>query len=183
MRRLSLKHSWIFFPILWVVSCAPIKEDQCRLGDWRGLGVRDGTRGVFINYVNRYIDECAQYGVRVNINEWREGREQGLRSYCTVENAEDRGRRGARMNNVCGNDRDILSAYQHGQDYFEITEEIEELKDERDDIRRVIAEMRTRELSDNETRLLRRYLRRLDRIEDEINDLRRDLRLFRPYSG
>ncbi len=171
------------FASLVLVTCAPIKEDQCRAGNWSAIGIRDGANGRSENFIGKLAEECAKYNVTVDSAAWNEGRIEGLKSYCTIGNAEAIGRRGKEMSPVCGNNNVLAAANNHGEEYYELTEELDELQDEEDELEDIINKNFQGELTSEQSRLLRRYLRRLDNVEDDIRDLKRDIRRFPSYAS
>ena len=122
---------------------------------------------------------CAEIGVTPDQSAWDRGRIQGLRLYCTPENAYSIGRNGDAVNNVCpASAVGVLTrANAWGQEYYGITGEIADLHDERDEIRALLATL-TGELSDEQKALRRTYRERLLRLDGKLFDLERDRRRF-----
>lgn len=98
--------------MLALSGCSSISEEECRLGDWYQMGLADGQKGKK-NYSAIYSEECAEYGVTVDLKSYQEGRREGLTSYCTYENGTLVGQSNASYENVCPADlaRDFLSGY------------------------------------------------------------------------
>lgn len=166
-----------------LVACAPIKEDQCRAGNWTAIGIRDGANGRSENFIGKLAEECAKYSITVDSQAWRQGRLEGLKSYCTINNAEEIGRRGREMNPVCGQSPVLAAANDHGEKYHALKEELDELENEAGELKEIINNNFQGELTREQTRLLRRYLRRLDDVEDNIRDIKRDIRRFPSFAS
>jgi len=82
-------------------ACAMISESQCRSGDWRALGARDGERGFGPERMSEYAQICAPYGARPAQAEYAAGRQVGLARYCTPENGYQHGALGDAYLGVC----------------------------------------------------------------------------------
>ena len=165
-----------------LLACAPINENQCKAGNWEGIGLRDGANGRSETHVTNYVEECGKFGTAVDLNAWRKGRTEGLKSYCTLTNAENVGRNGRALRPVCANSSTLFAANRHGQVYHELTNKLEDLEDERDELRAVLNRDFRGELTEAQAQLGRRYLRRLRGVEDDISDLKYELRRFPRYS-
>ncbi len=128
----------ILLPFL--AACASLTENQCRVGDWAGIGLNDGLNGRAPDYVSNHFDACSDIGITPNIAAWQAGREQGLLQYCTPQNAYNRGRDGRNFNAVCpASQRGALNhAFEWGAEYFEIEQEIQTLEDEISEIEHLI---------------------------------------------
>lgn len=126
----------LIFAGLTLASCATLSEDACRGGDWFSIGVADGERGRTPAYLAEHAEACAKFGIAPVRSTWEQGRQQGLKSYCTVETHYQEGRRGRRLSLVCpAQDQERLAiAHAAGRSYWKIEQEIEELEDELDEI-------------------------------------------------
>lgn len=164
-----------------IMACAPINEDQCRAGNWSALGVRDGQNGASTSQFAKYQEECAQFGVAPNQTEWLQGREEGLKTYCTPHSAYETGKRGRKLNNVCPNMDALLVPNKTGLRYDDIDDRIDELDDRADEIEKRIRRDFSGELTIEQLRIRRDYLRLLNEIEDSIDDLKREQRRLRVY--
>lgn len=92
---------WVFPLMLLALSagCASLGEKECRSVDWRKQGRADGANG----YASTRLGEaCGRYGIPPDADAYRAGREEGLREYCTTENALQQGMKGAPYRQVCG---------------------------------------------------------------------------------
>jgi len=115
-----------FLTLLVLQACATLDEDACRGGDWFGIGLRDGADGRAPDFVQKHAKACADYGIAPDVPLWAEGRTEGLRTYCTIDNAYDEGRSGTRLKDVC-QAYDIVAlqrANTRGLNWFDITRDI-----------------------------------------------------------
>lgn len=109
--------------ILWLltmllVGCASLTPEQCLHADWRQIGFADGTGGLSAGRINDHAKACAEVGVRPNLDEYINGRVQGLRNYCQPENGFAVGRSGNVPNAAdCPEHMKFafLEQYRHGQ--------------------------------------------------------------------
>lgn len=76
-------------------ACATISKQECQVADWYALGVKDGKVGADVGKISSYYKDCAKVGVTPNEELWKQGRKEGLKSYCTVPRAYNRGLSGS----------------------------------------------------------------------------------------
>ena len=84
-----------------LASCASISEEECLKGDWFGIGLHDGERGYLLERLERHQKACQRVDVLVDQDAYFKGRFEGLKSYCTPQNAYVLASNGRRYNDVC----------------------------------------------------------------------------------
>ncbi|MEL7462258.1 MAG: DUF2799 domain-containing protein [Pseudomonadota bacterium] len=111
-------------------SCTTLSEDACRSGDWFSIGVADGERGRTAGHLAEHGEACGGFDITPDRAAWEAGRQQGLRTYCTVEVAYSEGRRSRTLSPVCpAAEVDRLQlANETGRSYRRIELEIERLE-------------------------------------------------------
>lgn len=108
-------------------GCATLTPEQCRHADWRQIGFADGAGGHNAGRINDHAKACAEVGVRPNLDDYVDGREQGLRNYCQAENGFAIGRRGASANVAdCPENMkfSFMEQYRHGQQVHLMEEDL-----------------------------------------------------------
>ncbi|MDP8098624.1 DUF2799 domain-containing protein [Pasteurella atlantica] len=99
---------WLGVMITLTACTSPsLTKEQCLTGNWEAIGYNDGVAGYYPNRINVHQKACAETGVIPNFTLWEKGRENGLKHYCTVENAVRLGNSGYAFNNVCLNEQAI----------------------------------------------------------------------------
>lgn len=113
-----------------VATCAPISEDACRSGNWQAIGIGDGIKGEPANRVGDYAETCAEFGVAPDLAAYQAGRTEGLKTYCTPDNAYAQGRKGNRLRPVCTPDVATLisPANRHGLRYHAIDQDMDKIR-------------------------------------------------------
>ncbi len=174
---------------LTLASCATMSHDECKVADWRDVGLRDGLAGKPLALLSTRTSDCAEAGVRVDGGAYRQGREKGLYSFCRLENAVPLGLKGGSYEGVCPPqiDSEFRRRVQAGHNVYTLRGEASRL-----DSRIESQERRLRTLDRDEERKLRdankeddrrRIRREIDderkRIRDELRDLDRNLRRTR----
>jgi Protein of unknown function (DUF2799) len=158
-----------------LAACASLSEEECRAGDWFGIGFSDGAAGRTVEHIARHREACAEVGVTPELDAWLAGRAEGLRRYCTPENAYRVGRSGRAFSPVCpaGADPELRRAYLAGREQYEIGREIARLERDLDFIDASLAGL-DGDLDRDERRQRRRLLDerswigfRLQRLEFE----------------
>ncbi len=98
-------------------GCATMSEDQCRVGDWGGQGLRDGSAGLPMSRLEDHAKACAKHGVAPDVTPYRSAREDGLRGYCRLERGFAEGRAGRNYHGVCRpeEEAEFVPAWRDGQ--------------------------------------------------------------------
>lgn len=158
---------------MFLAACEPISEDACREGDWRGIGIADGAAGRAPDRINAYAETCAKIGIAPDARAWRAGRTDGLKRYCTPQNAYKIGRNGNRLAPYCpAGEREALSrANVTGLQYHELSTQIGQLSAQVNDLNSQIRNI-SDFASDEELRDRRQLRRERARIEDRLRALR-----------
>ena len=97
-------------------ACASLSEDECRIGDWRGIGFSDGAAGTGLDILEKHREACAEYGVAPNLDAYMAGRNQGLSEFCQPSSGYRQGMSGRDYEGVCSNfdEPAFIEAYHAG---------------------------------------------------------------------
>lgn len=98
-----MKRPWIAASaaLLLTGSCATLSEDQCRTGDWGGIGYNDGSAGYTADRLGSHAKACAEYGIAPDQAAYMTGRARGLTVYCQPGKGFYVGRTGGSYAGVC----------------------------------------------------------------------------------
>lgn len=138
-------------------SCATLDESECRTADWFQLGVRDGTEGYPRTRLDEHRKACSEFDMAADDAQWREGYENGLLDYCTVDNGYQVGRGGGYYSRVCPAqvEHEFVAAYDLGKETYDVEREMAEL-DRR--VRALQERLVSDKISDSTRREVRRHL-------------------------
>lgn len=146
-----------FYRLLGVVAalglsgCATMSADECLLSDWRTIGYEDGANGFSSNRLGERRKACAKHGVAPDFDEYRAGREAGLREFCQPSRGFNLGASGGRYNGVCSADQEpmFLDAYRNGQHLYTLRSNVDAsnyaINSRRAELERVEQELRNAE--------------------------------------
>ncbi|MCU0775941.1 MAG: DUF2799 domain-containing protein [Ideonella sp.] len=150
-----------------LAGCASLSEDQCRRGDWMGIGQRDGAAGAGPERLAAHAKACQKVGVEPDEAQWRRGWLAGLERYCTGPNGRDVGARGSSYGGVCtgGAEVEFLRGYEIGRQIHNLQGVLQGNRAER---QRLIDRLAAAGVTDDEKRSLRQRLFQLDRDEDRL---------------
>lgn len=151
-------------------GCATISQEECQVGDWYQVGYEDGQRGYRLDRLASHRKECSKYAISVDdtaTQKYRQGRDKGLRQYCTPHNGFEVGRDGDTYYNVCPADleKEFSYAYRLGRQYYELEREI---KDIDNDISRRRSELNREGITEEQKRVLWREIDNLERDKQRI---------------
>ncbi len=177
-----------------ICACAVMSPKECEMANWRNIGLVDGLAGKSLGLLNERTSACAEAGFAADAPAYLRGRDQGLLSYCQMDNAVRTGLRGDRYEGVCppGMDAEFrhrnhvaLEVYRLREEAMQLDRRSEELESRlrrhehehekkwkesnKDDERR-----RLREEHDEEQRRVRSELRDIDRTLRRNRDQLRD---------
>lgn len=169
-----------------ISGCASISEDQCAAGNWLERGYRDGLNGDSSSKISEYADKCSEYGFSVNSATYLRGHRDGVELYCTYENGFARGESGLAFNEVCagGIGDGFAEGYDGGRQRYAIYQEHESLISNYKSKRETLTGIRSRLDEPNLMAKDRKRLRKKERrIEDDIEDIRIDIRALERLYG
>nr|WP_317198683.1 DUF2799 domain-containing protein [uncultured Psychrobacter sp.] len=125
MAKSSLNLSILGAALLALSGCATTQKsltpEQCQGSNWQEVGYVDGMRGRSGAYFGYYTNSCASVvGATPNRVMWEQGRQQGLKTYCTELNAYKIGREGYDWQPVCPLEgiEKLEEAYSQGRYYY-----------------------------------------------------------------
>ena len=96
-----MKYLFLLFAPLLLAACATLSEDQCRAGDWRAIGLNDGSNGRDSDFILQHAKACNKIGIAPVRADWEAGRQEGLTLYCRPRRAYEEGAKGRSLKSVC----------------------------------------------------------------------------------
>jgi hypothetical protein len=160
-------------------GCATLSKNECLEADWFEIGRRDGIMGKPRALFQRHTDACLKHGVNPDRDGYYEGREEGLKFYCTEDNGFKQGRLGNEYQYVCPPEfePDFLAGYVKGSEIHEYESKIASLERrlERIDseIKKKESKLYSSEVSSEQKAEIRSEVRSLDL---EYREISRELR-------
>lgn len=122
----------LILALLLLGGCSALSEQQCRLGDWYGLGYQDGQAGRTRTHLDEYHKSCAEYAITPDLERWQAGYDKGLAFYCIPELAYAKGKNGDEYHGVCPNDASFRQRYERGRAEYQVQQQLDEIADELD---------------------------------------------------
>jgi len=163
----------VTFVCLLLSGCANLSKEECLNADWYEIGYNDGVEGKKRSRLNNHIKACAEYHVSAQTQPYFKGREKGLKSYCTVENALQIGLRGYSYNHVCPShiESAFLKKYRQGKTIYNLEQEINNHESEISTLEHKLKKKKDK-LSKKEKREIKREIEHLEiRIEEKTKQL------------
>lgn len=116
--------------LVLLAGCATLSENECRSGNWYEIGREDGAEGRKSDFILQHAKACNEFGIQPSGPEWRRGREEGLKLYCTPRSAYRVGQRGRHLSPVCPAAKmaELERANAEGLMYHRIEQEIAEIQ-------------------------------------------------------
>lgn len=112
--------SIIIILVMIFTGCATLKKDECLTADWYQIGFEDGIKGYPVSRISKHRKACSKYEVTPDLQVYLDGRNKGLKEYCTPHNGYLLGVRGHLYQNQCQSQSDsgFLEAYNRGKDVY-----------------------------------------------------------------
>jgi hypothetical protein len=117
---------WRTLPLLVIVTislqgCGTLSPDECQTADWYTTGYQDGLQGRVSRSVAEHHESCAKRDVAARVASYSQGRDHGLKQFCSPRNGFRLGLEGLPYNGVCpaGAEREFLPAYGQGKEIFD----------------------------------------------------------------
>lgn len=126
-----MKHLFTFLAVCTLLaSCTGMNQAECLNANWELIGMQDGSYGREISYANRHQEDCAKHGTQVDMDAYRMGHAEGVRTYCRAENGFKQGRSGRDYAGICPSDLEsaFLDEYEIGREFYFLDKEISELR-------------------------------------------------------
>lgn len=160
--------------ILAASGCATLNENECMYADWYAIGIEDGTRGQGMDRLGSHRKACAEYGVIPDTQSYGNGRDEGLKHYCTLSNGLRSGKSGSYYRGVCPAqlETDFMDGYQLGKRIHSVRSNLNSKQYEIDQIEELLA---SEEIEEKEEYKLQYDLRDLER---EVGRLQYELELL-----
>ena len=175
----------MLFAVL-VSGCETMSPDECKFANWRDIGLRDGLAGQPLSMLTDRTKDCNKAGSRVDSSIYMAGREQGLQSYCRIENAAPLGLSGKSYAGVCpaGIDYEFRRRYQTGYAVHELRSKVAELDGRSDRLERRLREadrdedkqLKATDKDDERKRIRKEFDDRRRHMRNELGDIDRDMR-------
>lgn len=152
-----------------IAGCATIPAEECARVDWYALGVEEGRKGYTTDRIAKHREACEGVNVVPDDKAYFAGRTQGLRDYCTPQNAFVEGLAGREYRGVCPPAVAQIFARNHRAAYA-VYRAREDLRSVENSIDNKEEELRKKKKSDRERRELRSEIRRLDEKREDLRD-------------
>ena len=121
----------LLIALLVLSACASISKEECLAADWYSIGVEDGSKGYPMSRIGAYRKDCAEVGVAPDADQYAQGRDRGLESYCTYERGYAEGKRGSSNRAVCPPgqlEAEFMQGYNDGHYVYEVNQNIRKLE-------------------------------------------------------
>lgn len=166
-----------FGVLSWVGGCASLSRSECLYADLYTIGYEDGLQGLQAQRIADHRQACAAYGIVPDLDRYTQGRDAGLKHFCTTSNGLALGRSGGSYGQVCPSDNqaEFLAGYQLGLEIYQLDYA---LRRQENEIRQAEDELAKEGLNDEERQLLTSRLRSLEReygrLETELEHLEQE---------
>jgi hypothetical protein len=152
---------------LFQISCASMSKEECQMGNWYDYGHRDSAKGQTSDTFMKHSEACMKHGVTGNKEQYMAGFKEGLKEFCTPENAYQFGVNGGQYKNTCPPETHskFNMSYKKGKEIYDINAQINSLQG---DIDRLSNDMVDYKLSSGQRTKAAFDLREKERRKSEL---------------
>lgn len=164
MPKKKIGYCFLTLLLLVLSGCASLSEEECLTGDWEGIGYRDGLQGELQSVLSEHQKSCSEYQISLNLDEYLQGRKQGLKAYCLPNNGFRVGLRGVEYSYVCPKalEKSFLIEYQRGRTIYLQQKKVNELETEIESVEKQLKKL-TKKIKTTERNLLEEGVSRQER--------------------
>ena len=111
-------------------GCASMGKEECQSANWYAVGLEDGARGRPLERLGEHRRACAEHRVAPDPERYVAGRDEGLKTFCTVERGFAHGRAGQSFAPVCPPESAarFASSYQRGRELHDLHRRLGEVQ-------------------------------------------------------
>jgi len=123
-----------YLPLFFIImaslqGCGSLPRDECQTADWYTIGYQDGLHGRSEADLQAV---CAERDRATQTARYTQGRDDGLKRFCSPRNGFRLGLEGAKYNNsacLTGAEQAFLPAYEQGKEIFDSELQIRRLRE------------------------------------------------------
>lgn len=122
-----------FVVFMLLGGCATMSVEECKVARWGEVGLRDGLSGQPLSKLNDLSQSCAEAKVAVDTPAYLQGRDQGLITYCRLDNATRLGLNGQSYYGACpaSIDGEFRRRFNVGHDVYSSRQQLQSLESRR----------------------------------------------------
>lgn len=166
-------------------GCDTMTPDECRSANWSDIGMRDGLAGQAMSMLDDRAKSCSKAGTGVDSASYNAGRQQGLRSFCRIENAAPLGLNGKSYAGVCPAplDFEFRRRHQAGYAVYTLRSQVDSLDSRGERLQRRLRDtdkdeakqLAATDKDDERKRIRREFDERRRDVRKELRDIDRDM--------
>lgn len=110
-----------------LVGCATgLSQQECQIADWHTIGFEDGAKGRPEAQLGKHRKACAEHGIALQLDEYREGWKTGIDGFCQPANGYNLGRKGRPYGGVCPDtlEPEFLGSYRDGRSLYTLEQDV-----------------------------------------------------------
>lgn len=170
IQHISCFHlAWLALIAMTMAGCETMSKEECRSADWFQVGYQDGRDGKRRSHIEYIAESCAKANVTPDRESYFDGRNRGLREYCTPEHGFDLGKNGTSYSHVCPPEtaNRFEASYKDGHRIYDARQLVSELEEKRHKLEEHLSKANT----DEEKKHLRDDLEVVDRELHSARDM------------
>ena len=178
VRRSFLCLTLLLLTVLLLNGCATLNENDCRKGNWSGIGYNDAVAGLRSNVqLNSHIKACSRYQIGSDQTAYHSGYARGLQQFCTQSSGMRFASENSEYFDICPTPlkRNFLIGYVSGLalSMDNLSDDIEDLRHERRKKDRQLSSLQKGNHKDKKhNKSVKKLKDKIENIEDSISSKR-----------
>ncbi|GAB2870266.1 hypothetical protein GCM10027277_44440 [Pseudoduganella ginsengisoli] len=170
-------------------GCETMSKSECATANWSDVGLRDGMGGKAMSVLDDRVSDCSKAGVKVDMQRYMAGREQGLRDFCRLEKAAPLGLSGTSYSGVCPPQIDLEFRRRHqiGYNVYQMRSRVNDLNSRSERLQHRLREadrdeekqVKAADKEDDRKRIRREFDDKRRNLRNELRDVDRDIQRAR----
>ncbi|MFC4655005.1 DUF2799 domain-containing protein [Rheinheimera marina] len=172
-----MKHLLLLLPVLSLVACSSISQQECQLGDWFAIGKTDAQQGIEASKFRSYQQECAKHGLSSDFQAYQQGHAAGAIEFCQYDNGVLWGQQGKSFNPLCSGalETEFRLGYERGRQWYGAKVALENLQQVFEQNNDTIKELEQRIDSNTDALAATKDVERKQELTSENKSLRKQL--------
>lgn len=130
MRTMFFRLATVTSLVALIAGCSTMNQEECIRADWRLIGEADASKGLHSSVLDEYREDCAEYAIVPDRDQYFLGFDRGLERFCTRSRGFYFGKEGGNYRGTCPAEKEpaFLLGYEPGHELFMIEDRLNEIR-------------------------------------------------------
>ncbi len=141
-----MKSFLLILILMGVATCTSLSKEDCANMHWSSKGREDAYQGKTLAELGKYQKQCNKHAVTIDKENYYDGFNEGLKTFCTEERANSFGRSGGVYQGQCPThlEKNFIKPYELAYREYKIEKKEKELEERQEELNSQALEARNR---------------------------------------